>query len=139
MRRQYVVGVLALYCVLSGGWSVDLPAQGGANKSSQPRLLRCGVKSPTDLEQELIEAQVATVEKTIGATAFARLKRGAIPVYVHIITAASGDGNVSALVPAQIDVLNGAYKASGFQFKLASVQVVANDAWFTAEPGSPEE
>jgi hypothetical protein len=139
MRKPYIVGVLALGCVLSGGWSVDVPAQGIASRSNQSHLLRCGVKSPTALEQDLIEAQVSIVEQKMGTSAFAALKRGAIPVHVHIITTTSGDGNVSSLVPAQINVLNAAYKASGFQFKLASVQVVANNAWFTAEPGSPEE
>ena len=139
MRRRHVVGVLALYCVLSGGWSVDVPAQGVANRSTQPRVLRCGVKSPTALEQELIEAQVSIVERNMGASKLAALKRGAIPVHFHIITAANGVGNVSSLVPAQMDVLNAAYRSSGFKFTLASVEVVANNAWFTAEPGSAEE
>jgi hypothetical protein len=42
-------------------------------------------------------------------------------------------------VPAQIDVLNGAYARSNVKFRLASLEVVANDDWFFSAVGSPEE
>lgn len=92
---------------------------------------RCAVHSPGVEEQAEIEKAVRGV-----------LDPGAvvdIPVYWHIITTASGGGDVSGHVAAQMKVLNDAYRASGFQLTVKRVQVVANNAWFFAEAGSPEE
>ena len=98
---------------------------------STPRVSRCAVKDPLGAEQLAIE----------DAASKARDDRGpvTIPVYWHIITTATGGGNVSALVPAQMDVLNDAFAGSGFNFTLENVQVVANNAWFFAEAGSADE
>jgi hypothetical protein len=63
----------------------------------------------------------------------------AIPVYWHIITTSSGDGDVSSLVPAQMEVLKAAFAGSGFSFEQKALEVVANDAWFFAEAGSEDE
>ena len=92
---------------------------------------RCAVHSPG------MEDQAAITKATTGV-----LDPGAvvdIPVYWHIITTASGGGDVSSLVPAQMKVLTDEYRASGFKFTVKSVRVVANNAWFYAEAGSPEE
>jgi hypothetical protein len=62
-----------------------------------------------------------------------------IPVYWHIVTTTKGDGDVSALVPAQMDVLRDAYAGSKFAFDLKGVQVVKNNAWFLAAAGSADE
>jgi hypothetical protein len=95
------------------------------------RVSRCAVQDPTPDERIAIdEAAKKGVDKRATVT---------IPVYWHIITTASGQGNVSALVPAQMQVLNNEYAPSGFTFELASVQVVANNAWFFAEAGSADE
>ena len=62
-----------------------------------------------------------------------------IPVYWHVVTTSAGGGNVAALVPEQMRVLRDAYAGSKFVFDLKNVQVVANNAWFFAAAGSPDE
>jgi hypothetical protein len=62
-----------------------------------------------------------------------------IPVYWHVITTTKGDGDVSALIPAQMDVLRDAYAGSRFAFDLKGVQVVRNNAWFFGAAGSADE
>jgi hypothetical protein len=101
-------------------------------------LERCGVRNPTLAEQDAIERDVA-------ASRLQRLVTGkkeekiTVPVHFHIITTSSGGGDASSLVPDQIDVLNTAYARAKVKFRLASLEVVANDAWFTAAVESPEE
>jgi hypothetical protein len=69
-----------------------------------------------------------------------------INVYFHVITSSTGQGAVSQnSISDQIDVLNAAYSgATGgavtpFRFSLASVDTTANNAWFTAGPGTQAE
>jgi hypothetical protein len=94
---------------------------------------RCAVHDATAEQQTAIEQAV---------NAAGVLDSGAVVdvgVYWHIITTESGGGNVSALVPAQMKVLNAAFGASGFNFVLKGVSVIASDPWFFAAAGSPEE
>jgi hypothetical protein len=113
-------------------------AQQGKAKSSQlpslnatPRASRCGVKDPSPAEQVAIEDIASKANDTGGMVT--------IPVYWHIITTAKGQGDVSALVPAQMQVLNDAYQSSGFHFEQKGIEVVANNAWFLAAAGSADE
>lgn len=93
---------------------------------------RCGVKStPAD--------QLALIEQAASSGLTDKGGIVTIPVYWHIITTAGGDGNVSALVPAQMQVLTGAFGGSKFAFDLQSVQVIKNNTWYFAAAGSPEE
>lgn len=58
-----------------------------------------------------------------------------IPLAFHVVTDSSGAGNVPiSQLNAQIDVLNLAYTPHGFSFALASVDVTADNAWYTAGP-----
>ena len=100
--------------------------------TSRSRVDKCGVK-PTAADQRALIEQAATsgVADNGGVVT--------IPVYWHIITTAKGEGNVSSLVPAQMQVLNGAFASSRFAFDLQGVQVIKNNTWFFAAAGSPEE
>jgi hypothetical protein len=120
------------------GVAATLEPQQGNRGSGTPainpfveRVSRCGVKDPTAAEQSAIE------EAAKGGTDKGGTIR--VPVYWHIITTASGGGNVSALVPDQMQVLNTEFNGSGFTFELANVSVVANNTWFYAAAGSAEE
>ena len=63
-----------------------------------------------------------------------------IPVHFHVITSSNGQGGpTSSAIQAQIDVLNGAYVHTAFQFALVTVDYRANDSWYTAGPGSTAE
>jgi hypothetical protein len=93
---------------------------------------RCGARIPSDLELNLIEAQLDTFSSNPARTY-------SIPVAVHVIS--NGDeGNVSdADINQQIQVLNQDYTNSGFSFSLASISRTSNAAWFNMVPGSAEE
>jgi hypothetical protein len=99
------------------------------------RANRCGVRDAPASQQALIE-QMADL-----ASAKARSGGGlvTIPVHWHIITTSNGGGNIAALVPDQMQVLNDAFAGRGFAFQLASQHVLANDAWFFAAAGSADE
>ncbi len=65
-----------------------------------------------------------------------------IPVAFHVVYAEnrrSSEGNISdSMIQAQIDVLNAAYQAHGFQFQLQTVTRTNNSKWFTGCYGSQE-
>lgn len=140
MHRLNAVGVLALCCALVG-FAPDTAAapkgKGGVG-SSEPRG-RCAVKDLPSVEQALVEEQLAAAEAAAGGTLVTPGEVVRVPVYFHVVTTTSGFGDVSALVPAQMQVLNSAFASAGFQFDLVTTDVTANNAWFLSEQGSPEE
>lgn len=71
----------------------------------------------------------------------ARLRpRVTVAVHVHVIRGGGGRwGDVSARVPAQIAVLDAAYERAGFDFVLASLELVDREDWFRAAEGSAAE
>jgi hypothetical protein len=95
------------------------------------RLDRCGVRMPSAEQQQLIE-QAATNGIDRGGVV-------TISVHWHVITTRKGAGNVSSLIPAQMQVLNDSFAGSKFAFVTASTQVIANDTWYFAAAGSNEE
>jgi hypothetical protein len=103
-----------------------------ASFASKPRIDRCGVKgTPAD--------QIALIEQSASAGAADKGGVVSIPIYWHIITTAGGGGDVSGLVPAQLQVLNEAFAGSKFAFQTQSIEVIANDNWFFAAAESPDE
>lgn len=120
--------------------TVEAAQQGNRNNGRGGRLpelfqsrreTRCAVQDPSGAEILAIDEAVKSVSDRGGLVT--------IPVYWHIITTKKGTGDVSTLVPAQMEVLNEAYAGSGFAFALQSVQVIANDSWYAAALGSAEE
>jgi hypothetical protein len=62
-----------------------------------------------------------------------------VNVYFHVITSASGAGNVpDAQIDDQIAVLNAAFAGTA-NFVLVATTRTANDAWFAMEPGTAAE
>lgn len=94
----------------------------------------CGARNMSDAEREQVEAKVSKDSAQRGHG-----HGGVINVHVHVITDSAGNGDVTSLIPAQIDVLNDAYASAGFTFNLKSVETIANDAWFNAAAESPDE
>jgi hypothetical protein len=114
--------------------AVQAPATPAA-PDFRSRASRCGVK-------EIPEAQQALIEQLVNNAAPRRSRASSvvtIPVHWHIITTSTGGGNVTALVPDQMQVLNDAFAGAGFAFEQVSLEVVPNNAWFFAEAESPEE
>jgi Pregnancy-associated plasma protein-A len=99
---------------------------------------RCSTPQPSALEmmlQAAREQSFAAEQAAQGRDVFAQAG-GVIPVYWHVITSSSGAGQPTTIqINDQIAVLNAAYAASGFSFNLVSVNVVANDSWYTCGPG----
>jgi hypothetical protein len=102
--------------------------------------VRCAVENPGDAEMDAMDDAAMAYNAPSSAAAAAKAQELVkIKVHVHVITTSDGVGDVSAQVPAQIAVLNTAYAVSRFRFTLASVEVVANDAWYFSEIESAEE
>ena len=63
-----------------------------------------------------------------------------IPVYVHVVSALGGEGEVSdAAIAAQVQVLDAAFVATRFRFALAGVNRAVRNSWFEMTPGSLAE
>jgi hypothetical protein len=98
----------------------------------------CVTHEPDDLVKAQIEADISAYLASRGSIAFAGTTT--INVYWHVITSSNGEGGVSAQkLNAQLSVLNQAYAGSGFAFATAGTDTTANDAWYTATPGTTAE
>ena len=115
-----------------GGGAPSMNAAGLLKDLTTRRTHKCAVHDPVADALLAIERDADARGKAAGGIV-------EIPVYWHIVTTAAGGGNVRALVPAQMQVLNDAFAPSGFAFSLAGIDVTANDTWFLAEAGSPAE
>jgi hypothetical protein len=120
---------------------------------------RCGTK-PLDLIEALrVEEKIGPIMRQLaqggmlgraggggskggkpGGGGGTTVTEGTIQVYVHVILSDSGAGAVSdKMITDQIQVLNGAYAATGWQFALAGTDTTRNSAWYTMVPGSQAE
>ena len=106
---------------------------------------RCSTVTPT-----VAEVQTDEVRMQIASSNAPTLAEGSvtIPVAFHVITASNGLGALSqSTIDAQIEVFDQSFSgqtASGsadtpFRFALESVDVTANDAWFTLGMDSAAE
>jgi hypothetical protein len=102
---------------------------------------RCGTRAPTVEE-------IATANLVDPGVARAAPGSITIPVHVHVIRGANGEGDVSnARIAAQIATLNesfagqagGAATDTPFRYELAGVTRTDNTAWYTMGPGSTAE
>jgi hypothetical protein len=134
-----LAGALALPVV-----SFATPAQSAlehANGNSM--VLRCGTKQPTAEEALLIEDNFLELQSRLagnkGDPTVAAAAR-TVPVYVHVITNSAGQGApTSTMINNQISVLNNAYAQFGISFNVVASDTTANDAWYTAQPGTTAE
>ncbi|MCG9747599.1 zinc metalloprotease [Shewanella sp. Isolate8] len=130
-------------------------------------FLRCGTRTPSDLEVRMLNEHLKTLKKPDGVGNGNGGGNGNgnggggdggtggdykavgynIPVYVHLILSSNGDGDVSGLVADQMSVLNNAFSGADggggfdtkFSFTLMGTTTTENDAWYTAGPGSTAE
>lgn len=141
MHNRYLLRGLAAACLVSGvAWYSTNPASArstveqaqkpAAGLSLAQRTSRCAVEATAPDLLDMFEKQTANVKDPGGVVT--------IPVYWHVVTSAFA-GNISALIPDQMQVLNDAYAGSKFTFDVKSVEVVNNAAWYFAEAGSADE
>ena len=95
------------------------------------RAERCAVEATPPETLELIDRLTGNPKDTGSIVT--------IPVYWHVVTTNGGGGNISALIPAQMDVLRDAYAGSGFAFEMKGIDVTANSTWFYGAAGSADE
>jgi len=136
MRTKVVA--LGLLGLVGCGAGTDAESTSSELKSSNPPVVRCGVKDPSSSTQATIEQDISATQASGGLGA-PKLGTITIPTYVHVITTSSGVGDVSSRVPRQIAILNNAYNSAGVRFDLVDTEVVANDALYNVGFNSKEE
>jgi len=98
-------------------------------------MRRCAVK---DLSEEEFKAAEEHTHASLKGVQV--VSGGVINVYVHSITNTTGAGTITQKnVDDQISVLNAAYAKGNWNFVFKSLDVTVNNAWFTMQPGTPEE
>lgn len=99
----------------------------------------CATRNLPEREMDAIEAHVASVMQRRAAQGIS-IQAVTIPVYFHVITNTSGQGNLSSAdISRQMNVLNSAYSGTGFSFTLAGTDYTANNTWYTMGFGSTAE
>jgi hypothetical protein len=143
------------FAAFAAGCGVDAPVA----ESSEAKVMsaraeplvagyrRCGTRVPSSAELAQAEALDAKSDTDFARALGVSAARGAggagvqgfaapgprvIPVYFHVVTHSSGEGDVTPLIANQMAVLNQAYKGAGFKFKLIEAQVIQNDDWYLA-------
>ncbi len=152
MLRSHLVRVLASVVVVVGVGCAGTGDEEGAGEvkigvseaaiSARAAIdgrARCAVKDPGPIEADAMDAAAEAGDQRIVAQLKGGNEKVRIPVHFHVITDETGFGDVTDLIPAQMDVLNTAFAGSKFSFRLASSRTISSDEWFYAEAGSPEE
>ena len=141
--NKIVRGLAAALLISGAAWFTNDSASAagaiGQGKKNQPppppslasRAERCAVDATPVATLDLIDTLTGSTKDAGGVVT--------IPVYWHVVTSAAGAGNVSALIPDQMNVLRDAYAGSKFAFELKGIDVTANDAWFFAAIESADE
>lgn len=106
--------------------------------------VRCSTEAPTANAMQQIEAANEAFKSRVSKAQLASIVT--IPVYVHVITSATGAGDVSnTAIANQIAVLNNAYSTAtggaetNIRFNLVSTDRTANATWWTCQPGTTAE
>jgi Pregnancy-associated plasma protein-A len=105
--------------------------------------LRCAARRVDDIEAAEIERFVGRRRAERPDLFAAAAAAGTtIDVYFHVINRGTGlaNGDIpQSQINAQIDVLDDAFAAAGFDFRLVSVDRTTNASWFSMTPGSAAE
>jgi hypothetical protein len=125
--------VVAAAFVMQSAWHVQA-AQPEKDKDKEDKISqdRCGTRHPDEITAEAIDASVRRFMEGKGA-ALARTG-GTINVYFHVIRRGTGIANgdiPNSQITAQIDVLNDAYAATGWSFRLVGTTRTTNATWYT--------
>lgn len=116
---------------------VEYPSQRAFVESGR----RCA-SHPSDADVERMEMDFeARVFDHVSAQKV-NVTGGVIDVYFHVINNGSGisNGDVpDSMIQDQMNVLNNAYKSTGWSFKLVSTDRTTNSSWYTMTPGSAAE
>ncbi|MGJ0483258.1 MAG: zinc metalloprotease [Methylomicrobium sp.] len=152
--NPHVFSYLTLRGVVLGALSLPAPGQADTSKpfrigdhewTSQSDFVkngyRCGTLHPDAIARQKIDQDMRRRRLNQQLSNPAAATTGeAIPVYFHVITSLSGEGNVTnEAIKKQISVLNAAYATTGFSFTLVKADRTANDSWYTMNSGTTAE
>lgn len=133
------------------------PASVGASATTGARGSHATPRDTHDLTEAQVRAQDAALKQALAAKGLSQdasgalTRRGsliapkaavapvAIDVYFHTITSGSQGAISAATIASQVRVLNAAYAASGFSFRLVSTDVTNNASWYGVSEGTPTE
>lgn len=123
--------------------------QGVDHANPNASFLRCGTPEKNDVDAQMIEDYLNQLDAFRGGSSSkigANATLVTIPVYFHVISNTSGQGNISdTMVNAQMKVLNDSYSGltgganTRYRFQLMQINRVVNNTWFTAGHGSTAE
>lgn len=103
------------------------------------RITRYCPVNPTESERKAMEADFGFRKSALGAFTKAATG-GVINTYVHVIRTSTGTGGpTTAMLNAQITVLNNAYSGTGWQFNVVATDYTNNSTWYTAGYGTTAE
>lgn len=143
LLNSIVIGSLAsTAALLALGCSTSGDVSGGAEVGTEtavnvPAVRTCATKDLSPEELAKVEAEFAQLAPW--KDNFNALSGTTINVYVHVITAANGNGApTSTMLNNQISVLNAAYASAGVKFSVVSTDTTANDSWYTCSGGTCE-
>jgi len=104
------------------------------------RITRYCPMNPTEAEQKAMEADFNFKRSALGSFV-KNATGGTIQVYWHVINNGTSisQGNIpDSQITSQINVLNAAYAATGWQFQLAATDRTTNATWYTCAGGTCE-
>ena len=113
----------------------------GSTFAQEQLSIRCATKEPDESERGRIDQAIGRSRELRQATGLL-FTSPTINVYVHVINNGSGIANgdiPDTQIRDQIAVLNNAYAADQFSFRLVAVDRTTNASWYTMSPGSAEE
>ena len=100
---------------------------------------RCATPSPT-VAQSMERAAIVQRHRDLSALRLGPDAPVTVPVAVHVLTDGSRGDVPLAMLEAQVDTLNSAFRTTGFRFALAVVNRVDNAEWYDdLRLGSGEE
>src|SRR5438094_380957 len=114
--------------------AVATPAQAARSGRGPESIMRCATPEPTRSEAEQCRSAVHDFQRESEPQ-----HGGTIRVVVHVLTC-EGKGQVTnEQINTQIDVLNDAYRESGFRFALDRIDRTEDCSWAYMTPGSSSE
>ena len=131
-------------CVVRDSHETHAEGRGAHGKLDPHHLTAAEAKANNDALTRALAAKGLTVSGAKGEArrapgATAAFAGGTVDVYWHTITDGTRGKLTSTQIANQITVLNNAYAAAGFTFRLAGTDTTTNSSWYNLRNGSSAE
>lgn len=144
MKKLIVTAALAFSACSSMVSPIEIEQPGYQLSPIQlaPDFQRCSTIEPDEVEKARIETEIAAhLQGTTAGVSRQALTGGTVSVYFHVINNGTGlsNGDIpDSMITAQLNVLNAAYSAWGWQFQLVSTDRTTNASWYADCYGNSE-